>query len=297
MWRRVMETKTVTVKFGGQVDAVDVNTFTRVLLDYSAVLQASCKSLDPGSSVNANVRAVRPGCLEVDLGVVAQGIGSLFKDPATSLQTVVNGIAITSGFYGLKKFLGSHGKAVEAKKAEDDKITITASDGATTIVNEGVLNLYMECPRASDAVNSSFATLDEDPRIESMSISDDTGTTFHADRDDFGNIASSPSYESPQTKLLEEPVVLTVVKPVLEHSTTRKWEFLWRGLTITANISDRDFIKDLDDQVFAIGSSMYGTLRIYQAYDEGKKGYVNKRYEVISVDGVKPPEKTGSLFG
>lgn len=31
--RFVLDSKTVTVKFGGQVEAVDVGTFTRVLLD------------------------------------------------------------------------------------------------------------------------------------------------------------------------------------------------------------------------------------------------------------------------
>lgn len=296
MWRRKMESKTVTVKFGGQVESVDVNTFTRVLLDYTDVLRASCKLSDPSTAVNANVRSVRPGCLEVDLNVVAQGIGELFKDPATSLQTVANGIAVASGFYAFKKFLGKHGKAVASEDAEDGKTRVTAQDGQSITVNGGVTNLYVNCPQASEAVSASFAALDDDPRIESMSISDEEGVSFSAERSEFSAIASSPSYESSRTKTIEEDAVLTVVKPVLERSTTRKWEFIWHGMKITANISDKNFIDNLDRQLFGIGSGMQVKLRIFQEFDDAVKAFINKRFEIIAVSGVTPPPENMSLF-
>lgn len=296
MWRRMMETKTVTVKFGGQVESVDVNTFTRILLDYAGVLQASCKIEDPQAKIASNVRAVRPGCLEVDLGIIAEGIGGLFKDPETSMQTVANGIAIASGFYGLKKFLGRHGKAVSAVDAPDGGSKITAQDGSTIIVMGGVKNLYVNCPQVSEAVNSSFEALDNDPRIESMSISSDGEATFSADRSEFGMIASSPSYESGNTKTVEEETTLTVVKPVLERSTTRKWEFVWRGTKVTANISDKDFMDRLDDELFGIGTSMDVRLKIIQELDERLKTFINKRYEVVKVHSVAPPPQTDGLF-
>ena len=296
MWRRFMETKTVTVKFGGQVESVDVNTFTRVLLDYAGVLQASCKIDDPQAKIASNVRAVRPGCLEVDLSIIAEGIGGLFKDPETSMQTVANGIAIASGFYGLKKFLGRHGKAISAEDEPNGKSKITAQDGSTITVMGGVTNLYVNCPQVSESVSSSFDALDNDPRIESMSISSDGDVTFSADRSEFGMIASSPSYESTKTNTMEEDTTLTVVKPVLERSTTRKWEFVWRGTKVTANISDKKFMDRLDDELFGIGTSMDVRLKIAQEFDDGLKAFINKRYEVVRVYSVAPPPQTDSLF-
>lgn len=296
MWRRTMESNTVTVKFGGQVESVDINTFTRVLLDYADVLRASCKLEDPNVMVNANVRAVRPGCLEVDLSVVAQGIGELFKDPATSLQTVANGIAVASGFYTFKKFLGKHGKAVAAEDAGDGGTKVTARDGQSITVNGNVTKLYVNCPQASEAVSASFAALDEDPRIESMSISNEDGVRFSAEREDFSAIASAPSYESGRANVIEEDARLTVVKPVLERSTTRKWEFIWRGTKITANISDKDFISRLDKQLFGIGTGMQVRLRIFQEFDDAVKAYINKRFEVVTVSDVAPPPESESLF-
>ena len=191
-------------------------------------LQAACKEEDRNASIETNVRTVRPGCIEVDLSIIARTLGDLFADPTTSLATIANGIVVTSGFYGLVKFLGKHGKAV---KAENDggEVSVTAEDGTTTLVNNGVINLYMNCPQATEAVCKSFESLDNDPRVESVSIMSDGEEQFRAERDEFGAIASSPAYESAQTRTTEERVSLTVVKPVLEKSTSRKWEFVWRG--------------------------------------------------------------------
>ncbi len=199
--RFVMEAKTVTVKFGGQVEAVDVGTFTRVLIDYSSILQAACKEEDPNASVEANVRTVRPGCLEVDLSIVAKTLGDLFSDPSATLETIANGIAVASGFYGFAKFLGNHGRAVRAEEKADG-VAVTAEDGATTLVNNGVMNLYINCPKATDAVCKSFESLDNDLRVESMSITSDGEEQFRAERSEFGSIASSPAYESPQARRL-----------------------------------------------------------------------------------------------
>ncbi len=293
--RFVVEAKTVTVKFGGQVEAVDVGTFTRVLLDYSSILQAACKEEDRNASIETNVRTVRPGCIEVDLSIIARTLGDLFADPTTSLATIANGIVVTSGFYGLVKFLGKHGKAV---KAENDggEVSVTAEDGTTTLVNNGVINLYMNCPQATEAVCKSFESLDNDPRVESVSIMSDGEEQFRAERDEFGEIASSPAYESAQTRTTEERVSLTVVKPVLEKSTSRKWEFVWRGEKITANVTSKDFIDSLGERSFSVGTVMDVDLRSHQLYDESLHAYITKRREVIEVYGIEPPVRTASLF-
>ena len=293
--RFVMEARTVTVKFGGQVEAVDVGTFTRVLIDYSSILQAACKGEDPNAAVEANVRTVRPGCLEVDLSIIAKTIGDLFSDPSTSLDTIVNGIAIASGFYGFAKFLGKHGRAVRAEE-KPEGVSVTAEDGTTTLVNNGVINLYMNSPKATDAVCKSFESLDNDPRVESVSIISDGEEQFRAEREEFSAMASSPAYESPQTRTLEERVKLTVVKPVLEKSTSRKWEFVWRGEKITANVTSRDFIESLVDRSFSVGTVMDVTLRSHQVYDDNLHAYINKCREVTEVYGIEPPARAASLF-
>lgn len=293
--RFVMEARTVTVKFGGQVEAVDIGTFTRVLIDYSSILQAACKEEDPNAAIEANVRTVRPGCLEVDLSIIAKTIGDLFSDPSTSLETIVNGIAIASGFYGFAKFLGKHGRAVRAE-GRPDGVSVTAEDGTTTLVNNGVINLYMDCPKATDAVCKSFESLDNDPRVESVSIVSDGEEQFRAERDEFSAMASSPAYESPQSRTIEERVKLTVVKPVLEKLTSRKWEFVWRGEKITANVTSRDFIESLVDRSFSVGTVMDVTLRSHQVYDDNLHAYINKRREVIEVYGIEPPARAVPLF-
>ncbi len=89
---------------------------------------------------------------------------------------------------------------------------------------------------------------------------------------------------------------LTVVKPVLEKSTSRKWEFVWRGERITANVTSRDFIDSLGDRSFSVGTVMDVTLRSHQVYDDNLHTYINKHREVTEVHGIDPPARAASLF-
>lgn len=298
MWRRVLAEKRVSVKFGGQIDQVDVNTFTRVLLDYATVAQAAGREVDPNISLTASVTAVRPGCLIVDLSIVTDGIGGLFKDPETSLQTLSAVVTVAGGFYGLKRFLGRHGKPVRTEDVGADGVMVTAEDGRTTIVNNGTINLYMGSEAANKAVNSSFSSLEGDNRIEEIEFRSDDETVFRATQDEFPQIASSPSYEGAETRHQTEQTDLTVVKPVLARSSKRKWEFIWRGVKMSANITDRDFIDQrLMEEPFYVGTVMNVTLDITQRYDSDARAFLNIGYEVTHVGDVRRPLKDQNLFG
>ncbi len=297
MWRKVMAEKRISVKFGGQIDQVDVNTFTRVLLDYSTVAQAAGREVDPNASLNANVTAVRPGCLTVDLSIVADGIGGLFRDPETSIQTLSAVVTIVGGFYGFKKFLGKHGKPVKSEDAGEQGVRVTAADGHTTLVNNGTINLYMGSEAANKAVNSSFSSLENDPRIQDIEIRDGDTPLFRATQDEFPQIASSPSYEGAETRHQTEETELTVIKPVLARSSKRKWEFIWRGVKMSANITDRAFIDNrLMEEPFYVGTIMSVTLDITQRYDPDARAFLNVGYEVKRVGDVKRPPKEQNLF-
>lgn len=290
-----MESKEISVKFGGQVEQVDVNTFTRILLDYSTVLSASCREVDENYKVDTNIRAVRPGCLIVDMSVVTDGLGSLFRDPATALQTISEAVTVALGFYELKRFLGKHGN-VSSVEPSGEESSVTAADGSRQTFNIKTMNVYMKCPEASDAVNSSFSVLSDDPSIDSIAMGDKDGNQFSADRDEFPAISTSPSYEGPDVKHVSETCDLTVVKPYLGVSTKRKWEFIWRGMKMSANIIDEQWMSGISGEPFYVGSIMNADVDITMRYDQTNHAYMNKSFTITKVHNVTRPPEDQKLF-
>ena len=236
-----MEGEAISFKFEGQVEEVDINTFTHVMMNYAKVVEAAAKEIDENSPMRINVRAVKPGCLDVVLGVVQNSIGGLFADPVTSLNTVAAVITIAGGLYGFKKHLSKNGKIAKVEPTNNaQQLEITTDNGSTTIIDNHVYNIYVNNPEVDRAINASFDTLENDERIESLLISKVSSgeKLFTATRDEFAEIANSPSFEGNNTRHVVTNERLIVIKPVLEKTSRKKWEFLWNNISIKAAILD-----------------------------------------------------------
>ena len=290
-----MEGEAISFKFEGQVEEVDINTFTHVMMNYAKVVEAAAKEVDENSPMRINVRAVKPGCLDVVLGIVQNTIGGLFADPVTTLGTVANVVAIAGGLYELKKHLGKNGKIAKAQPTNNaQQIEITTDNGSTTIIDNHVYNIYINNPEVDKAINASFDTLENDERIESLSMSKVSSgeKLFTANRDEFAEIANSPSFEGSNIRHVISNERLIVIKPVLEKTSRKKWEFLWNNISIKAAILDSSFINNtLAKQAFGIGTVMDVELDITQEFSEDLQAFTNKKYEIKEViDVTKKPE-------
>ncbi len=293
-WSRVVDAEPVVVKFGGDVEQIDVNTFTKVILDYTTVLNVACAEGDPNVTVRTTIRSVRPGCLMVDLGIVTDVVKNLFSDPKTALETVSGAVTIASGFYELKKHLSKHGRASSFGDGGEGGVRVVTEDGEAREFPRSVVDIYVNHPDADTAVNSTFETLDADPRIESFSIGGDDG--FSASRDEFNEIAVSPSYEGDDVVHEEVEASLSVVKPYLGSSTTRKWEFLYQGIKVSANITDAAFMSRISDVSFKVGMVMSVRMDITRKFDPTLHAYVNKSYSITEVRDISEPQESPRLF-
>lgn len=290
-----MEGEAISFKFEGQVEEVDINTFTHVMMNYAKVVEAAAKEVDENSPMRINVRAVKPGCLNVVLGIVQNSIGGLFADPVTTRDTVVAVITIAGALYGFKKHLGKNGKIAKAQPTNNaQQIEITTDNGSTTIIDNHVYNIYINNPEVDKAINSSFDTLENDERIESLSMSKVSSgeKLFTANRDEFAEIANSPSFEGSNIRHAISNERLIVIRPVLEKTSRKKWEFLWNNISIKAAILDSSFIDNtLAKQAFGIGTVMDVELDITQEFSEDLQAFTNKKYEIKEViDVTKKPE-------
>lgn len=290
-----MEGEAISFKFEGQVEEVDINTFTHVMMNYAKVVEAAAKEVDENSPMRINVRAVKPGCLNVVLGIVQNSIGGLFADPVTTRDTVVAVITIAGALYGFKKYLGKNGKIAKAEPTNNaQQIEITTDNGSTTFIDNHVYNIYINNPEVDRAINASFDTLENDERIESLSMSKVSSgeKLFTANRDEFAEIANSPSFEGSNIRHAISNERLIVIKPVLEKTSRKKWEFLWNNISIKAAILDSSFIDNtLAKQAFGIGTVMDVELDITQEFSEDLQAFTNKKYEIKEViDVTKKPE-------
>lgn len=295
-----MEGEAISFKFEGQVEEVDINTFTHVMMNYAKVVEAAAKEVDENSPMRINVRAVKPGCLDVVLGVVQNSIGGLFADPVTSLNTVAAVITIAGGLYGFKKHLSKNGKIAKVEPTNNaQQLEITTDNGSTTIIDNHVYNIYVNNPEVDRAINASFDTLENDERIESLLISKVSSgeKLFTATRDEFAEIANSPSFEGSNTRHAISNERLIVIRPVLEKTSRKKWEFLWNNISIKAAILDSSFIDNtLAKQAFGIGTVMDVELDITQEFSEDLQAFTNKKYEIKEVKNITNKPENQRLF-
>lgn len=299
MWRMRMEQQSVTVKFGGNINGVDVDTFTRTMLAYAAVARAAIADVDASRGIDVQIGATRPGCLEVTLNLTADIAKGLFDLASAAAPILPDIVRTVSEYYRLMKFLGENGSPKTTTiKGDGESTVITAGDNASITINRNTYNIYTGNPSAAKAVSASFKELGNSPEIEYVEFSGSNGSAgFRAERGEFDAIASAPQYsgEGARTATLRNQN-LTVLRVMLKRSTKCMWQFAWNGVPISANISDFDFVENLDSYSFAIGDVMEVDLKVTQRYDRELKAYINERYEVAKVHGKHGAPRTERLL-
>lgn len=107
---------------------------------------------------------------------------------------------------------------------------------------------------------------------------------------------SEPLEPEPATRVIEEDADLYIVKAIMERSS-RKWEFKWHGVNISAPIKDPSFYDDFAKHSFTIapGDEFQARIAIHQKRDDLSGVYSNTRYEVLNVYRHISRPKPGSL--
>ena len=290
-----MEGKLVTVKFDGQSHQVDIDTFTSVLMAYASVIHEAAKHEGVLEPVGVYVRATEPGSLDVVISVLAEHGSTLLDYISQHEGGIAASIILAGGLFDFMKKVAGKRKIESAKNNGDSTVTVIA-DGENVIVAENVFNFYRERPDASQSLAKAFEKLDENPMVTGLEVfSEETGT-IRADRSEFSSLASAPCFEPESSRHIVQIAVLTVVKPCLVASKTRKWEFVYIGSKISAPIVDQDFLDNLKDYAFHMGTTMTVELGIYQEFDDECGTFLNKRFVIEKVLEVNEPPENMSLL-
>lgn len=297
----IFDEKKIMIKFEGQTHQVDVNTLTSSLMIFSESLKEINKDLGTGKSIDIKIEALKPGSFEVHTIITAIKDNDLLS-AIGQLGGVVGLIGTTyTGIVKLKSWIKKGKNEIESTEVVGDKTVIKGKSGDTYVCSNVVYNIYNTNQVVNDTISDQFRVLEEDPAIDGLTISSET-ETFSIAKEDFSTLAEKVEVVTQnKRKDIQESQTVYIVKPVLENSSTRRWEFIWNGNKISATISDIPFLEKMQQggYRFGAGDTMLVDLQIYQVLNPMYDAWLNESYQISLVKQHIPrdvPVKPTGLF-
>lgn len=290
--KQKIEDKLVKIKFDGQTHQVNAQVFISTLVNFSEVVKEVNREL--GSNKNIEIKIVAAAEGSFDAHLVLQAVDGAQQILTANNVNLLSGIVtIIGGVYHFRKWLSR--RTIKDVVPQGDSVKITDIKGDSIVIHGNVYNTYNNNQIVNDAVSNSFASLQDDPSITALEISDESEVLFRAEQDEFDELATKVIIEDENNKKVITAASLTINKVVFE-GTNRKWEFIYQGNRIPANISDVNFYKQIDEgESFAKGDQLQVDLEITQSYDESLKAYLNKSYTVTKVNKHIPRDRPEQL--
>jgi hypothetical protein len=295
-WRPFMQDDSVKVKFDGDISGVDINTFTRVLLDYSTVIQESALEIDPSARLSIEITGAGHGCLEAFLHLaptVGKGLIDTVKSVAPELPEIIDA---ASELYDLMHKVSKLG-GVESTSSDGKTVTVRAKNGNVINVSQTTYKIYAGNGDAPTAVRKTFETLAHEDGITGVSIQPCSNEveSVSIPSSDFETVANAPQPPVEKKVGVFHRQTLAIVRAMFVQSKTRKWSFEWKGATISAPITDDTFFERFPGMSFKLGDSLIADLKVEQRLDEKSGLYVNSSYEVVKVHAKDELPRTEQL--
>lgn len=277
------DNKNLEIKFGGDLNEIDVDLLIESLVNYSSVTQEASAYLSPGIKIDIKIKAPKQGSFIILLDLIAQNGGDLFTRDSVALAAEI--VTIVGGLYGLKKWIALNGKPEIVKPINDNSIEISNNNGKVVISNN-VYNIYQENPKVRENLRNTFSKLKERGEITDFSIRDaDTDRDiFMAKKEDFSLLASGDDeIEQRKQKVIRENQELSVFKIVFKENY--KWEFFYQGTKIYASLKDENFFKKIEkgEIAFRSGDKLVVDLEIEQVFNEAANTFVNESFNILKV--------------
>jgi len=270
------------IKFDGQQHQVDANVLISSLIHTTTIVQEVNRYLNSGKKIEIKVKALEKGSFLCHIELIETALDSL-KNLLTK-DNIEVGSAIVGTLVGLielKKFL--KGKKPTKVQPEGDTTRIVNKDGNVFIIENATFNIYENSPVVKDALALNFDALNNDPAITGYEITDKNEKPLvRVSKNEFTDLSQkSEEIEEGERKLIEAATV-NVVRVSFEESL--KWDFYYRGIKISAKISDPKFYELIDKgEAFAKGDILEVELQISQKFDESVNTFVTKSYQVNKI--------------
>lgn len=281
----IFDERKIAIKFEGQTHQVDVNTLTSSLVIFSESLKEINRSIGTGKSLEIKIEALKPGSFEVHTIVTAINSNDILAAAANISGTAALIGATYKGVVKLRSWLKKDANEIEGAVSEGDTTTIKAKNGDTFICSSVVYNIYNTSQVINDQISDQFRILEEDAGVDGLTITSE-GESFTVPKEDFSLLAEKVEiFDQNRKKEKKVRETVYVVKPVLEKTTTRRWEFIWNGLKISANIIDLNFLEGVvqGEHRFGTGDTLIVDLDVNQVLNPMYNAWLNESYQITLV--------------
>lgn len=276
----------VVIHFDTDDTRINAYTFASTLVGLADAAKAANTTLNAGCEIEIVVEALGPGSFRALVRALYSSSRNLFAN-----QIVMGLVLGVLGNYIYERTL-----------AVDDKVTVEIKTDEVVIQRGGdrvvvPRNVYdatrrvEKNPQFVKAMTRTFEAVAADEKIKSLGLvekMDSPSPAIPIPRATLLALAAEVP-EDPDSRVITEQAELQIVKAILKKSN-RKWEFVWRGITISAPVvHERFYIEFFAHEItIAPGDTLEVTLAIKQTKDPDTGIYTNVGYEVVEVHGHVP---------
>lgn len=276
----------VVIHFDTEDTRINAYTFASTLVALADAAKAANTTLNAGCEIEIVVEALGPGSFRALVRALYSSSRDLFAN-----QIVIGLVLGVLGNYIYERTL-----------AVDDKVTVEVKTDEVVIQkgNDRVIvprNVYdatrrvEKNPEFVKAITRTFEAVAADEKVKSLGLvekMDSPSPSIPIPRSTLLTLASETPVD-PDSRVITEQAELQIVKAILKKSN-RKWEFVWRGITISAPVvHERFYVEFFAHEItIAPGDTLEVTLAIKQTKDPDTGIYTNVGYEVVEVHGHVP---------
>lgn len=271
----------IILHFGSGKNSINAYTLASSIVSIADALKEANSVINPGHEIEILVHSFSEGSFRVTVRTVYKSIQNLFS--AENLKAITLGV--------LAAFVFEHTLAsdTEVKVIVDETQVVIEQGDKKIIVPRAVYDAQKELEKSEKfrkKIARTFETIEKDTNITSFGLTNSPEMKkpqIEIPRENF-SILSVEAEPLEEKKVNIEVADLQIKKAILERSK-RKWEFVWRGVKISAPVLDDSFYDDFFAHKITIapGDLLKGRLKIYQSLEADTGIYLNDNYEVIEV--------------
>lgn len=283
------------IHFGTEAKKINAYTLASTLVAFADAAKAANSILNPGYEVEVVVEALGSGSFRAKIKTFYKGLNNLWSNQ--NLRAIV--LSILASYI----YQNTIAPSQEVKVTVDDSQVQIVQGNKTIIIPRHIHDALKEVEKSekfSQDIQKTFDAVEKDPEIKSFGITkyiEDPQPTFVVEREKFPKLEFTIPEEPENSRIIVEVVELQILKAILERSK-RRWEFVWRGIKISAPVIDENFYQKFFKRVITLapGDSLQVKMKIYQKRDSDTGIYTNERYEIMEVQKHIPSPKQKYLI-
>lgn len=281
------------IKYDVESNSINLDTLLKSQIHFSVLLNEINKVLSPKNELNIKIRSFSDGSSIVDLVYQLLPATPLIMTPP-SVQVIKNLFSFLNTYFNIKRFL--NGEKADSIIQNSAGAMITKGD-ASLSVNNLTINNYIGNDVLDKLSRDVISTLENDGVINGLNIIQNNEPVISIPKSDFPILKARNKYFEDNIEVEIEDKYMPILKADFDTIKRGKWDFLYNGIRIHANIQNDGFYKQIDEgKRFGKGDCLNVTLKIIKEYDKQLNAFVNKQYERTKVIKMIPREEQEKLL-